>query len=82
MDKDMEKEINETLNKLLYALAEQENDDRLTIVLKFEEFKQTLQDLIVKDYDTFKKVKGRLTPLISLIAQSTECAKDILKDME
>ena len=95
MDKEkLEKEIdkimsNEGSKKAFEAIADmmlkmmaEEGDDRAVLMLKRDELHEALGGLLGTSSKITSRIKGKLVPLISLMDQTIECAKDILKEVE
>ena len=94
MDKDFEemknrlegskegKEALKGLATMVMKMMAETGDDRAVLMLKFDELQEAIGGLVSTSHEIVRKVEGKLTPLISLIDQAIECAKDILKEVE
>lgn len=70
------------LATMIMKVAAETGDDRASLMLKFDELQEAIGGLIGTSREVVRKVEGKLAPLISLIDQAIECAKDILKEVE
>ena len=93
-NKDIEKKIDELMGNtesrnalesiadMMLDILASTGDERAMLMLKRNELDESLKNIIADNFSVFRNAEGKLAPLISILDQAIECAKDILKEIK